>query len=86
MVKDGETQTQFARRVGLSQTRIGQLVKDGLPLLSSGRIDVDSALTWLEPLFLGTLPCASCELKSRNALVVMPLIGAGPSHRQLSEN
>ena len=32
------------------------------------------------------MPCASCELESRYAPVVVPLIGAGPSHRQLSEN
>ena len=44
----GETQRQFARRVGLSHGRISQLAKDGLPPLSSGRIHVDAALTWLE--------------------------------------
>jgi len=48
MTNDGETQRQFAHRIGLSHGRIAQLAKDGLPLLSSGRIDVDSALTWLE--------------------------------------
>jgi len=32
----------------LSHGRISQLVKDGLPLLFSGRINVDAALTWLE--------------------------------------
>lgn len=48
MSETGETQRQFAQRVGLSQGRIAQLVKDGLPLLPSGRIDVSAALRWLE--------------------------------------
>jgi len=48
MTEAGDSQRQFAQRVGLSQTRIVQLVKEGLPLLPSGRIDVDAALRWLE--------------------------------------
>jgi len=48
MNEAGESQRQFAQRVGLSQTRIVQLVKEGLPLLPSGRIDVEAALRWLE--------------------------------------
>ena len=48
MSEAGESQRQFAQRVGLSQTRIVQLVKEGLPLLPSGRINVEAALLWLE--------------------------------------
>jgi len=48
MTEAGESQRQFAQRVGLSQGRITQLVKDGLPLLANGRIDVEAALQWLE--------------------------------------
>lgn len=48
MSEPGDSQRQFAGRVGLSQGRITQLVKDGLPLLANGRIDVDAALRWLE--------------------------------------
>ncbi len=48
MAEAGDSQRQFAQRVGLSQTRIVQLVKEGLPLLPSGRIDVEAALRWLE--------------------------------------
>ncbi len=48
MSEAGESQRQFAGRVGLSQTRIVQLVKEGLPLLPSGRINVEAALRWLE--------------------------------------
>ena len=48
MTEAGDSQRQFAQRVGLSQTRIVQLVKEGLPLLPSGRIDVEAALRWLE--------------------------------------
>ncbi|MEI8395394.1 MAG: hypothetical protein WCF85_11705 [Rhodospirillaceae bacterium] len=48
MTEAGDSQRQFAQRVGLSQTRIVQLVKEGLPLLPSGRINVEAALRWLE--------------------------------------
>ncbi|MEI6987499.1 MAG: hypothetical protein WCK65_15375, partial [Rhodospirillaceae bacterium] len=48
MTETGESQRQFAQRVGLSHGRISQLVKEGLPLLVSGRINVDAALQWLE--------------------------------------
>ena len=48
MSEPGDSQRQFAGRVGLSQGRITQLVKEGLPLLANGRIDVDAALRWLE--------------------------------------
>ncbi|MEI8395180.1 MAG: hypothetical protein WCF85_10620 [Rhodospirillaceae bacterium] len=48
MTEPGDSQRQFAGRVGLSQGRITQLVKEGLPLLGNGRIDVDAALRWLE--------------------------------------
>jgi hypothetical protein len=48
MTELGETQRQFGQRVGLSQGRITQLVKEGLPLLATGRIDVERALAWLE--------------------------------------
>ena len=48
MTEAGDSQRQFAGRVGLSQGRITQLVKEGLPLLANGRIDVDAALRWLE--------------------------------------
>jgi len=48
MTEAGESQRQFAGRVGLSQGRITQLVKEGLPLLANGRINVEAALQWLE--------------------------------------
>ena len=48
MTETGESQRQFAQRIGLSHGRISQLVKEGLPLLVSGRINVDAALQWLE--------------------------------------
>ena len=48
MTEAGDSQRQFAGRVGLSQGRITQLVKEGLPLLGNGRIDVEAALRWLE--------------------------------------
>ena len=35
----GESQSTFARRVGLSQQRISQLVRAGLPRLPNRRID-----------------------------------------------
>lgn len=43
----GETQTAFARRVGLSQQRVSQLVRDGLPTLPNGRIDPEPAAAWV---------------------------------------
>ena len=47
-MEHGESQRQFAQRIRLSQGRVTQLVKDGLPLLANGRIDVENALQWLE--------------------------------------
>ncbi|CAK0759374.1 Phage DNA packaging protein, Nu1 subunit of terminase [uncultured Gammaproteobacteria bacterium] len=47
-MEHGESQRQFAQRIRLSQGRVTQLVKDGLPLLANGRIDVVAALQWLE--------------------------------------
>jgi hypothetical protein len=43
----GETQAEFGRRVGVSQQRVAQLKKDGLPTLPNGRIDVGPALAWV---------------------------------------
>jgi len=48
MTDQGESQRQFARRVGLSQPRVNQLIKDGLPVLPNGRVDTEAALRWLE--------------------------------------
>ena len=48
MSPSGESQRQFGRRIGLSQGRVSQLVKDGLPVLANGRIDVEAAVRWLE--------------------------------------
>ncbi len=43
-----ETKTAFAARVGLTKGRISQLVAEGLPLRSDGRIDVAEGLAWIE--------------------------------------
>ena len=48
MAEAGESQRQFAQRIGLSQGRVTQLVKEGLPLLANGRIDTEAAIRWLE--------------------------------------
>jgi hypothetical protein len=44
----GETQAEFGRRIGLSQQRVAQLKKDGLPTLPNGKIDVERALVWVD--------------------------------------
>ncbi len=43
----GETQSVFARRVGLSQQRVSQLIRAGLPTLPNGRIDPEPAAAWV---------------------------------------
>ena len=43
-----ETKTAFAARVGLTKGRISQLVAEGLPVRSDGRIDVAEGLAWIE--------------------------------------
>lgn len=48
MTEAGESQRAFARRIGLSQPRVNQLIKDGLPVLSNGRVDTEAAIRWLE--------------------------------------
>ena len=45
---NSETLAQFALRVGLSQERIAQLIKEGLPRLINRHINVDNALAWME--------------------------------------
>jgi len=44
---DGETQSEFARRHGVSRQRISTLVKQGLPRLDNGRVDSDAADAWM---------------------------------------
>lgn len=48
MTEAGESQRAFARRIGLSQPRVNQLIKDGLPVLPNGRVDTEAAIRWLE--------------------------------------
>ena len=48
MTEAGESQRAFARRIGLSQPRINQLIKEGLPVLPNGRVDTEAAIRWLE--------------------------------------
>ena len=48
MTEAGESQRAFARRIGLSQPRVNQLIKDGLPVLPNGRVDTEAAIHWLE--------------------------------------
>ena len=48
MAEAGESQRQFAQRVGLAPSRVNKLIKEGLPVLSNGRIDTEAAIQWLE--------------------------------------
>lgn len=48
MTEAGESQRAFARRIGLSQPRVNQLIKEGLPVLANGRVDTEAAILWLE--------------------------------------
>ena len=48
MSEAGESQRAFARRIGLSQPRVNQLIKEGLPVLANGRVDTEAAILWLE--------------------------------------
>ncbi|HDR30014.1 hypothetical protein [Rhodovulum sp.] len=43
-----ESKSDFAARVGLTKGRISQLVAEGLPVRSDGRIDVAVGLAWIE--------------------------------------
>lgn len=42
------TKTAFAARLKVSKPRISQLIAQGMPVLPDGRIDVPSAVTWIE--------------------------------------
>ncbi len=48
MAEAGESQRQFAQRVGLAPSRVNKLIKEGLPVLPNGRIDTEAAIQWLE--------------------------------------
>lgn len=41
------TQTEFGKRVGLSQGRVSQLVREGLPVEPYGRIDLAKGEAWI---------------------------------------
>ena len=43
-----QTKAAFAARVGLTKGRISQLIAEGLPVRSDGKIDVEAALGWME--------------------------------------
>ncbi|MCA1777150.1 MAG: hypothetical protein LC676_16520 [Loktanella sp.] len=45
--KPGLTYAAFAKEVGLSRERIGQLVHDGMPTLPNGRIDPEEGRAWM---------------------------------------
>jgi len=40
--------SQFAKRIHVSPGRVSQLIAQGMPVLPDGRIDVPSALNWIE--------------------------------------
>ena len=42
------TQSQLARELGVSQQRVSQLMKRGLPVLRNGYIERDLALRWIK--------------------------------------
>ncbi len=41
-------QAELARKLGVTQQRISQLVQRGLPLLRDGRVELDLSLRWLK--------------------------------------
>lgn len=43
-----DTKAAFARRIGVTPQRITQLVDRGMPVRPDGRIDVNTALAWLD--------------------------------------
>lgn len=43
-----ESKTEFRRRIGLSKSGMNRLVRDGIPVNSSGLVRVDDALEWLK--------------------------------------
>ena len=43
----GITKAEIARELGVTPTRIGQLVKSGMPALEDGTLDRDSTLKWI---------------------------------------
>ena len=46
-LNDIQSKADFAKTAGLTKGRISQLIEQGLPVRSDGRIDVDQALAWL---------------------------------------
>lgn len=45
--KVGLTQAEFGRRIGVSQQRVGQLIKLGMPVLAGGKIDAEAGAAWV---------------------------------------
>lgn len=45
---NGLTQTAFAKAVGLTQGRVSQLVREGLPVGEDGRIDEAEGKAWID--------------------------------------
>jgi hypothetical protein len=41
------TLSEFSKELGVSRTRVTQMVQDGLPVLRNGRLELGLALRWL---------------------------------------
>jgi hypothetical protein len=41
------TQSEFARRIGVSRQRVNAMIREGMPALPNGMVDLEAALKWV---------------------------------------
>ena len=46
-IKVSESQADFARRLGVSRQRVNAMLRDGMPIMANGRLDVEACLRWV---------------------------------------
>lgn len=46
-IKVSESQADFARRLGVSRQRVNSMLRDGMPIMANGRLDVEACLRWV---------------------------------------
>ncbi|MGV6849757.1 MAG: hypothetical protein ACWA5A_15400 [Marinibacterium sp.] len=42
------TKTAFAKRIGLTAGRVSQMISDGLPVLTNGKVNVEADKAWID--------------------------------------
>lgn len=62
------TKTEFAKTLGVSKARVSQYVKQGLPVDSSGLINLDAGLNWVARSIEPDADCGGASVVASNLL------------------